>query len=433
MNDIKTVTVIGANGAMGSNVSAMFASFGNAKVYMVSRSIEDSHAAAEKAALSVKAGTVRNNLIPVDYSSLDYCLSVSDFVFESVSENEEIKKQVYYLMHNLKENVIISSGTSGLSINKLKKYLPENVHECFFGVHMFNPPYSMPLCELIPSDGASLELTEQLSEYLSEVLRRKVVTVKDTPAFLGNRIGFHFINSALLLAEKYKDNGGIDYIDAIFGGFTGRNMPPIVTADFVGLDVYKAIVDNLYENTADYQHEYFKTPDFAEKLISNSWLGRKSGKGFYSTVKDGETKKRLVYDIALGDFREIRKYNIPFVGIVVENLRNGNYKAAFDTLQSDKSQEAQICKELLISYVIYSLFSARESGCNASNADTVMAEGFNWVPPMALVKAFGGKEKLLDMIRKEFSSSFENIDYETLILSAEFSDYDYRRYLKAKR
>ena len=75
--------------------------------------------------------------------------------------------------------------------------------------------------------------------------------MKDSPAFLGNRIGFQFINEALQYAEKYKFNGGIDYIDAILGPFTGRAMSPLVTANFVGLDVHKAIVDNLYENTRD--------------------------------------------------------------------------------------------------------------------------------------------------------------------------------------
>ena len=87
--NIKTVTVIGANGTMGCNVSAIFASFGNAKVYMVSRDIEKSKKAAIKAGNSVKASSIMNNLIPADYSMLDQCVSQSDLVFESVAENLE--------------------------------------------------------------------------------------------------------------------------------------------------------------------------------------------------------------------------------------------------------------------------------------------------------------------------------------------------------
>lgn len=87
--NIKTVTVIGANGTMGCNVSAIFASFGNAKVYMVSRDMEKSKKAAIKAGNSVKASSIMNNLIPADYSMLDQCVSQSDLVFESVAENWE--------------------------------------------------------------------------------------------------------------------------------------------------------------------------------------------------------------------------------------------------------------------------------------------------------------------------------------------------------
>ena len=87
--NIKTVTVIGANGTMGCNVSAIFASFGNAKVYMVSRDMEKSKKAAIKAGNSVKASSIMNNLIPADYSMLDQCVSQSDLVFESVAENLE--------------------------------------------------------------------------------------------------------------------------------------------------------------------------------------------------------------------------------------------------------------------------------------------------------------------------------------------------------
>ena len=81
--DIKTVTVVGANGTMGTNVAAMFASFGNAKVYMVSRDIEKSNKAIVKAIKSVRAESIKNNLIPADYSMLESCVSCSDLIFES--------------------------------------------------------------------------------------------------------------------------------------------------------------------------------------------------------------------------------------------------------------------------------------------------------------------------------------------------------------
>ena len=82
---------------------------------------------------------------------------------------------------------------------------------------MFNPPYSLNLCELTPTTYSDIELCGELEKYLSDVLFRTVVRVKDSQAFLGNRIGFQFINEVLQYAEKYKDNVGIDYMNAIPG------------------------------------------------------------------------------------------------------------------------------------------------------------------------------------------------------------------------
>ena len=89
--NIKTVTVIGANGTMGANISAIFASFGNARVYMVSRDKEKSKKAAVKAGKSVKADAIMSNLIAADYSMLANCVKASDLVFESAAEDLSLK------------------------------------------------------------------------------------------------------------------------------------------------------------------------------------------------------------------------------------------------------------------------------------------------------------------------------------------------------
>ena len=118
-----------------------------------------------------------------------------------------------------------------------------------------------------------------------------VVEVKDAPAFLANRIGFQFINEAMQYAQRYQDRGGIDYVDGILGSFTGRTMAPLTTADFVGLDVHKAIVDNLYANTCDYAHSSFVLPSFCQELIDAGLLGRKAGAGLYKMQIDENGKK----------------------------------------------------------------------------------------------------------------------------------------------
>ena len=303
---IKTVTVIGATGTMGANVAAIFAAFGDAKVYCVGRDIEKVRKTIPRMVRSVRADAIKNNLIPADFSMLDQCVAESDLVFESSVEDIHIKTSIAKRVGAaLQPHSVACTGSSGLSINEIAQCYPKDLRGHFFGVHMFNPPYSMTLCELISTDDVDQALRTELKEYLKNKLFRTVVEVKDSPAFLGNRIGFQFINEALHYAEKYKDSGGIDYIDAILGTFTGRAMPPLVTSDFVGLDVHKAIVDNIYANTHDDAHETFILPKFAKKLIEDGKLGRKTGCGLYQLLHfENGVKRQTVYDISTGVYRD---------------------------------------------------------------------------------------------------------------------------------
>ena len=118
---VKTVTVIGANGSMGTKISAIFASFGNAKVYMISRDVEKSKKAISKAVKSVRAESIIDNLIPADYSMIDQCVAQSDFVFESVAEDINIKTSITkQIAKSLRKDAVACSGTSGLSITPTK-------------------------------------------------------------------------------------------------------------------------------------------------------------------------------------------------------------------------------------------------------------------------------------------------------------------------
>jgi 3-hydroxyacyl-CoA dehydrogenase len=432
---IKTVTVIGANGAMGCNIAGIFASFGDAKVYMVCRDIEAARKAQLKATLSVKAEAIGKNLIPKTYDDIEECITSSDLVFESVFEDINIKMDIYNKIAKfIQPNTVIGTGTSGLSINELSKCFDEVRRQNFMGIHMFNPPYNMTLCEVTPSIYTNLDLLNNVKSYLKEVLHRNVVEVKDEPAFMGNRIGFQFINEAMQYAERYKDNGGIDFIDSILGPFTGRSMPPIATSDFVGLDVHKAIVDNIYYNTADYAHETFKMPEFALKLISENKLGRKSGCGLYQTVKNSDgTKSIQVYDISTEAYRAKEKYVFPFAKQMIKELKVGNYVCAFEKLLDNHSIEATICAQFLIKYVIYGIVTAKSIGENIDSADDVMATGFNWVPPLGVVDAFGGTEAFKKIALEKLSEDFlSHIDINEILKDIPKSKYDYRSFFKAK-
>ena len=273
---IDTVLVLGANGTMGKNVSGIFASFGQAKVYMMCRNREQAEAAVEKAITSVKAESIRERLIPCDYTQLETICSCVDLIYESVAENFELKYQILQKVSQWAcKNAVFCTGTSGLSIIRLSEAFRPEQRARFVGMHMFNPPYSMPLCEIISGAYTNPQLARAVEEYASIDLRRTTVYVKDVAAFLANRIGFYVINDAFVQAEKYQYNGGIDYIDSIMGCYTGRNMPPLATADFVGLDTHIAIVDNLHEKEKGYFKEAFTSPEFVRNLVAEEKKGEK--------------------------------------------------------------------------------------------------------------------------------------------------------------
>ena len=434
--NVRTVTVVGANGTMGTNVSAIFASFGNAKVYMISRDIEKSEKAVIKAAKSVRAESIIKNLIPADYSMLSECVAKSDVVFESVSENIDVKLDITKkIASSLCEHAIVCSGTSGLSITRLAECFPEKMRSHYFGVHMFNPPYNMTLCELIKTKYTQPDVLESLKKYLQCTLFRTVVETKDSPAFLANRIGFQFINEAMQYAEIYKDNGGIDYIDNILGSFTGRAMPPLSTADFVGMDVHEAIVDNVYKNSNDYAHHTFALPTFAQKLIAERKLGRKTGQGLYKMeIHAGNVKRLMVYDINTHAYRDKMHHIFPFAEEMKKYIKYGDYDSAFLALINNRSQEAEICLHFLLSYIVYALKTTEDVAYNIHAADAAMATGFNWCPPLAMIDALSTVADVGVLVKERLSSvALSEIDIDGLLANAEKSRYDYRCYFRSAK
>ena len=435
MLNIKTVTVVGVTGTMGANIAGIFASFGNAKVYCIGRNIEKVKKTIPRIVKSVKADSIATNLIPADFSMLEECVSKSDLIFESCKEDIAIKTEIAKrIAVAMRHSAVSGTGSSGLSITKIAECYPEELRGHLFGIHMFNPPYTLTLCELTPTVYSDLKLKEELNEYLRKQLIRTVVEVKDSPAFLGNRIGFQFINEALQYAESYKDYGGIDYIDALLGSFTGRTMAPLITSDFVGLDVHKAIVDNIYDNTSDYAHETFVLPNFTKTLVEEGRLGKKSGAGLYQTVKyDNGLKRQTVFDINTGMYRDVFPYVFPFADKMKRKIAEGDYVDAFERLINNHSQEAEICLSFLLKYIVYSLYATEEVGYDITAADDVMATGFNWCPPLALFEALSTVADVRDLIKERLPEICERIDIDHYLSDVKPSKYDYRLYFKSGR
>ena len=273
MREIKTVTVLGANGAMGSSSAAILAGFGNIKVHMLARDKAKAQKGIEAAVVSIRSDIIKSRMYAGSYEKdIETAVAESDWVFECVAENystkEEINKKIAVA---IRPGTLISTISSGLSIARLSSSFNEDGQKHYYGTHFFNPPYKLNLCELVTHPDNDKNYTKELAKYLEHTLRRHVIITNDTPAFAGNRIGFQLMNEAAQLAEKYQDKGGIYLLDNILSGYTGRAMNPLATVDLVGLDVHKAIVDNIYENSGDSSElkETFIMPNYMNDLIAN--------------------------------------------------------------------------------------------------------------------------------------------------------------------
>ena len=211
-------------------------------------------------------------------------------------------------------------------------------------------------------------------------------------------------------------------------------MAPLTTSDFVGLDVHKAIVDNIYENTNDYAHNTFVLPEFVSKFVSEEKLGRKSGVGLYQLVKyENGLKRQTVYDINTGLYRDVIPYVFPFADKMKRRIAEGDYTKAFELLVNNYSQEAVICLSFLLKYIIYSLHATEEVGYDISAADDVMATGFNWCPPLAMYQALTTVADVPELIKNRLPEIYNKVDVDRLLASMKPSKYDYRIYFKSGR
>lgn len=401
MREIKTVTILGANGAMGTGSAAVVAAFGEAKVYMLARDIAKAEDGISKAVKSIRTDVIRKRLIPGTYDGdLAKAVSESDWVFELLAETYDTKEPMNReIAKYRKPGTIISTVSSGLSIERLAKAFDADGQKHYFGTHFFNPPYKMTLCELVSHRGSDMKLKKELGEYLHKQLRRDVVYTHDTPAFAGNRIGFQIMNEAAIFAEKYADKGGIALIDEIMGGFTGRAMAPINTIDFVGLDVHKAIVDNIYNNVKENAHDTFKLPGYIQKLIDGDKLGQKSGEGLYKRSKSSDGKReKFVYNINTGNYDLYPKLQIEFAENARKKIAQSDYKGAMEVIKNSKGFEAEICRHFIARYISHSLSLVGEVVDNKEEADLAMGFGFNWVPASAFVDLLGGVEEAKRLI-----------------------------------
>ena len=214
---------------------------------------------------------------------------------EVVVERLDIKKQVFELIEkHRKPGTIITSNTSGIPIKFMNEGRTEDFKKHFAVTHFFNPPRYLKLFEVIPGPDCKDEITSFLMNYGSKFLGKTSVLAKDTPAFIGNRIGIFGIQS---LFHQVKELGlTIEEVDKLTGPVIGRpKSATFRTVDVVGLDTLVHVANGLYENCKeDEAHDLFKLPDFIETMMTNKWLGSKTNQGFYKKQVNADGKKEIL-------------------------------------------------------------------------------------------------------------------------------------------
>ncbi len=232
------------------------------------------------------------SITPANYEDDLQQLATCDLVIEAIAERLDWKRDLYHkLAPALKPDAIIASNTSGLSITELSAALPESLRHRFCGVHFFNPPRYMTLVELIPTADTERRLLDMVETFLVSQLGKGVLRAKDTPNFIGNRIGVFGILSVFEQARKF----GLSYdlVDELTGTRLGRaKSGTFRTADVVGLDTLALVIRTMQEQLPnDPFHAHFAVPDVLNGLIEHGALGQKTGAGFYR--KQGKAIMRL--------------------------------------------------------------------------------------------------------------------------------------------
>src|SRR5450432_275351 len=220
-----------------------------------------------------------------------------DWIIEAVIENIEIKRALLRKVEAIrKPGTIITTNTSGLPVGKIAEGFSDDFRRSWFGTHFFNPPRYMRLLELIPTPEADRNLMDAVSHFCDLRLGKGVILAKDTPNFIGNRIGtFSVLNVMRLMQEM---DLTIEEVDALTGQAVGwPRSATFRTIDLVGLDILGHVVTNMTQNVHDERSE-LQIPAFFRQMLDRKWLGDKTKGGFYKKLQSGEGKEdeRLAID-----------------------------------------------------------------------------------------------------------------------------------------
>lgn len=271
---------------------------------------------------------------------LENAVAESDIVIEAIIERLDIKQTVFKTVAAAaKDTTILATNTSGIPIADIAEALPEGARERLLGLHFFNPPRWMHLLEVIPSKFTAQRYVDEVAKWSDEVLGKGVVLCRDTPNFIGNRIGIGemLLTFAATAGTGNGDGYTIEEVDTLNGKPVGRpKTGSYRLGDMVGIDVAGHVINNLRENLSsdpsapnyDPLHALMTPSKAMQKLVDEGWIGDKAGQGFYKKTKDDNGKRVILsFDLETLEYRPQRKPDFPELKGLKGKLENSVNKA----------------------------------------------------------------------------------------------------------
>ena len=435
MKSIQKVAVLGA-GTMGARIAAHFA---NAGVPSLLLDIVPSDASANSrnkvAAAGLDAAKKSKPAAFMDPSLARLVtignfeddlpkLTEVDWIIEAVVENLELKRALLRKVDAVrKPGTIITTNTSGLPVAKIAEDFPDDFRRCWFGTHFFNPPRYMRLLELIATPDTDRALLETVAHFSDVQLGKGIVYAKDTPNFIGNRIGtFSVLNVMRLMQEM---NFSIEDVDALTGSAVGwPKSATFRTIDLVGLDILSHVVSNTAQNVHDERSD-LKLPDFYRQMLERKWLGDKTKAGFYKKSKSTDgNEERLALDWKTLEYRVRQKPKFASIDMA-KNVDDTGARVrmllGLDGSGSKADPAGQFLWAALSDLWNYSANRIPEISDNVVEIDRAMKLGFNWeMGPFELWDA-AGIELTVNRMRKQGKPIAANV--EKLLTSGQKSWY----------
>lgn len=416
---IKRAAVLGS-GVMGAGIAAHLANVGIPSIMLdiVPRELNDQE---KKKGLTLEDPQVRNRMSEVSKQRLlkqkpspltskknldmietgnmeDHMdrLSEVDWIIEVVVENLEIKQKVFASVDEYrKEGSIVSSNTSGISVEKMAEGRSEDFQNHFLGTHFFNPPRYLKLLEVIPTKNTDPNVLQFMKRFGEDVLGKGVVEAKDTPNFIANRIGTYGL--LVTVQEMVKNGYSVGEVDSVTGPMIGRpKSATFRTLDVVGLDTFLHVAKNVYDKVEGSEKDVFDPPQFMKTMAEKGWIGAKSGQGFFlkKKGKDGST----IYELNPETLEYEDRKKLKTKATEMAKQEKGPERKLKALVSSKGDRAGDLVWNIVKPVLTYSAQLTGEIADDIPAIDNAMKWGFGWeLGPFEMWDAIGVEKSVARM------------------------------------